>query len=184
LVGGLEIKSGSGFTAKNWKENSLPDHYYLQTQHYMAVTGLPYFFVPALIDKTLLWRYVPRDEEIIAIIKPRVNEFWTENILKKVPPAPIGSEIDTNVLRSMYPEEMKDKFLDLSKMADKRLRYKEVMEEIKTLEQEKDAIKQEFMAAMGDAEVAFVGDKKVTWKTICKNEYMVKASSSRQMRIG
>jgi hypothetical protein len=40
------------------------------------------------------------------------------------------------------------------------------------------------MAAMGDAEIAFVGDKKVTWKVVKKKEYVVKASESRQMRIG
>jgi putative phage-type endonuclease len=184
LVGGLEIKTGSGFTAKNWKENSLPDNYFLQTQHYMAVTGLPYFFVVALIDKTLLWRYVPRDEEIIAIIKARVNQFWTENILAKNPPAPIGSDVDTSVLKSLYPQELRDKSLDLSHMADKRLRYKEIAEEMGNLETEKDAIRQEFMALMKDAEIAFVGDKKVTWKLQEKREYTVKASSTRVMRIG
>ena len=184
LVGGMEIKTGSGFTMKSWKENSLPDHYFLQTQHYMAVTGLPYFFVVALIDKTLLWRYVPRDEEIIAIIKARVNQFWTENILAKNPPAPIGSDVDTSVLKSLYPQELRDKSLDLSHMADKRLRYKEIAEEMGNLETEKDTIKQEFMALMKDAEIAFVGDKKVTWKLQEKREYTVKASSTRVMRIG
>lgn len=184
LVGGLEIKTGSGFTAKNWKENSLPDNYFLQTQHYMAVTGLPYFFVVALIDKTLLWRYVPRDEEIIAIIKARVNQFWTENVLAKNPPAPIGSDVDTDVLKSLYPQELKDKSLDLSHMANKRLRYKEIAEEMGNLKTEQDVIKQEFMALMKDAEIAFVGDKKVTWKVQEKREYTVKASSTRVMRIG
>jgi putative phage-type endonuclease len=183
-VGGLEIKTGSGFTAKNWKENTLPDNYFLQTQHYMAVTGLPYFFVVALIDKHLLWRYVPRDEEIISIIKERVHEFWTENILKKIPPAPIGSEVDTGILKTMYPQELKDKALNLDHMADKRIHYKELSEEIKGLQKEQDTIKQEFMSIMGDAEVAFVGDKKVTWKVQNKKEYTVKASCTRVLRIG
>jgi putative phage-type endonuclease len=184
LVGGLEIKTGSGFTAKNWKENSLPDNYFLQTQHYMAVTGLPYFFVVALIDKTLLWRYVPRDEEIIAIIKARVNQFWTENILAKIPPAPIGSDVDTDVLKSLYPQELKDKLLDLSHMANKRLRYKEIAEEIGKLKTEQDAIRQEFMAVMKDAEIAFVGDKTVKWATVNRKGYIVEPTSFRQLRIG
>jgi putative phage-type endonuclease len=184
LVGGMEIKTGSGFTMKNWKENSLPDGYFLQTQHYMAVTGLPYFFVVALIDKTLLWRFVPRDDEIIAIIKARVNQFWTENVLAKDPPAPIGSGVDTDVLKSLYPQELKDKSLDLSHMAGKRIRYKEIAEEIDNLKTEQDTIKQEFMVLMKDAEIAFVGDKKVTWKLQERKEYTVKASSTRVMRIG
>ncbi|HEX2925045.1 MAG TPA: YqaJ viral recombinase family protein [Ruminiclostridium sp.] len=183
-VGGLEIKTGSGFTAKNWKENSLPDHYFLQTQHYMAVTGLPYFFIVALIDKHLLWRYIPRDEEIIAIIKDRVSDFWTENILKKVPPAPIGSEIDTGILKSMYPQEFKDKVLNLDHMADKRIRFKELAEEIKGLQKEQDTIKQEFMSTMGDAEVAFVGDKKVSWKMQAGSTYTVTRQPQRVLRIG
>jgi putative phage-type endonuclease len=184
LIGGMEIKTGTGFTAKNWKENSLPDNYFLQTQHYMKVTGLPYFFVVALIDKSLLWRYVPRDGEIIAIIRDRVNQFWTENILKKIPPAPIGSDIDTDVLKLLYSQEEQGKFLDLSSMADKRIRYKSIAEEMKILKTEQDTIKQEFMAAMKDAEIAFVGDKKVSWKMQAGSTYTVTRQPQRVMRIG
>lgn len=184
LVGGLEIKSGSGFTAKNWKENSLPDNYFLQTQDYMGVTGLPYFFVVALIDKTLLWRYVPRDEEIIAIIKDRVNQFWTKNVLVKIPPAPIGSDVDTDVLKSLYPQELKDKYLDLSDMEPDRLRHKQILEEMGVLKTEDDAIKQRFMAKMQDSETAFVGNKTVKWTTVNRKGYTVEPTSFRQLRIG
>ncbi len=184
LVGGMEIKTGSGFTMKNWKENSLPDSYLLQTMAYMAVTGLPYFLVVALIDKTLLWRYVPRDEEIIAIIRGRVNQFWTENVLARVPPAPIGSDVDTDVLKSLYPQELKDKALDLSHMEDKRLRYKELAEEMGGLKTEQDTIRQKFMAAMGDAEIAFCGDKKISWKMQAGSTYQVVRQPQRVMRIG
>jgi putative phage-type endonuclease len=183
-VGGMEIKTGSGFTARNWKNNTLPDGYFLQTQHYMSVTGLPYFFVVALIDKTMLWRFVPRDEDLISLIIEVEKRFWNENVLAKVPPAPIGKEIDSEVLKGLYPQEFRDKALDLSNMADKRIRYKEIAEEIKTLQTEQSAIKQEFMAAMKDSEIAFVEDKKVTWKTQNKAEYTVQASSTRVMRIG
>jgi predicted phage-related endonuclease len=131
-----------------------------------------------------LWRYVPRDEDIISIIKARVHQFWTENILPKVPPAPIGSDTDTNILKFLYPRELRDKALDLSNMADKRLRYKQIAEEMSILKDEQEAIKQEFMAQMKDAELAWVGDKKVTWKTQERKEYTVKASSLRVMRIG
>ncbi|OPX46352.1 YqaJ-like viral recombinase domain protein [Ruminiclostridium hungatei] len=184
LTGILEIKTGSGFTAKNWKENSLPDNYFLQTQSYLGITGLSYAFVVALIDKHLLWRYIPRDDEIITIIKERVHEFWTENILKKVPPAPIGSDIDTGILKSMYPQELKDKALNLDHMADKRIRYKQLAEEIKNLQKEQDTIKQEFMSVLGDAEVGFCGDKKVSWKMQAGSTYTVTRQPQRILRIG
>jgi putative phage-type endonuclease len=182
-IGGLEIKTGSGFTLKNWKDGSLPDGYFLQTQHYMAVTGLAYFFVVALIDKTLLWRYIPRDDEIISIIIEAEREFWHENILNKIPPAPIGVASDTEALKTLYPEALKDKALDLSDMKDKRIRYKEIAEEIKILQKEQDTIKQEFMAAMGDAEIAFVEDKKVTWKMQAGSTYTVTRKPQRVLKI-
>lgn len=184
LTGILEIKTGSGFTARNWKENSLPDNYFLQTQSYMAVTGLSYAFVVALIDKHLLWRYVPRDEEIISIVKDRVHEFWTENILKKIAPAPIGNEIDSGILKSMFPQELKDKALNLDYMADKRIRYKQLVEEIKGLQKEQDTIKQEFMSVMGDAEIGFCGDKKISWKMQAGSTYTVTRQPQRVLRIG
>ena len=184
LTGGLEIKTVSGFTAKNWKSNALPDGYFLQTQHYMAVTGLPYFWVVALIDKKMVWRYVPRDEEIISIIIEKEKQFWENHVLAKIPPAPIGMDADADSLKMLYPEEIKEKSLDLSNMAEKRLRYKEITEEIKLLQKEQNAIKQEFMAALGDAEIAFVGDKKVTWKTQAGCTYQVKREPTRILRIG
>jgi putative phage-type endonuclease len=184
VVGGIEIKTGSGFTAKNWKDNSLPDNYFLQTQHYMAVTGLSFFFVVALIDKTLLWRYVPRDEEIIKVIIEAESKFWNENVLAKNPPPPIGSDVDTAVLKAMYPQEWDAEPIDLNHMEDKRLRFKQIGEEIKILENEKETIKQEFMSAMKDKEIAYIGDKKITWKLQNKKEFVVKASSTRVMRIG
>jgi len=184
LIGGLEIKTGSGFTMKNWKDGMLPDGYFLQTQHYMAVTGLPYFFVYALIDKALLRRYVPRDEEIIAIIKAGENKFWTENILAKVAPEPIGAGIDTEILKSLYPTETKDKFLDLSDMEDDRLRHKQILEEMSFLKTEDDALKQRFMARMQDSEIAFIGNKTVKWATVNRKGYTVESTSFRQLRIG
>ena len=198
LTGIMEIKTGSGFTAKNWKDNSLPDNYFLQTQSYMAVTGLSYAFVVALIDKTLLWRYVPRDEEIIAIIKARVNQFWTENVLAKIPPAPIGSDVDTDVLKGLYPigdaessinldeliEKNPENKVEYCKIAESRFQYKSLAEEKKNIESEMAAHKQNIMAFMGNKEYLFTGGKKVSWKMQAGSTYQVVRQPQRVMRIG
>jgi putative phage-type endonuclease len=196
LLGGMEIKTGSGFTARNWNENSLPDNYFLQTQHYMAVTGLSYFFVVALIDKTLLWRYVPRDEEIIAIIKTRANEFWTENVLKKIPPAPIGTDADKEALESLYPVGDPESTININELEQSpeekekcgnirnlRTEYKELAEVKKNTESRMDTIKQLMMAFMGNKENLFIDGKKVTYKEMGQAERVMPAWKKRVIRI-
>jgi putative phage-type endonuclease len=196
VTGGLEIKTGSGFTMKNWKENSLPDHYFLQTQHYMKVTGLPYFFVAALIDKTLLWRFVPRDEDIITIIKQRVNEFWSENVLKKIPPAPIGVNADKGILESLYPigdtestinlnelEKNPDRLEECKKIRDMQRGYKEDAEIKKAAEARMELAKQIMAAFMGTKENLFIDSKKVTYKEMGQAEKVIPAWRKRVLRI-
>ena len=43
--------------------------------------------------------------------------------------------------------------------------------------------KQRIMAEMKDAEVALIGDKKVTWKIVERKGFVVEPSSSRQFRV-
>ncbi|HRU42809.1 MAG TPA: hypothetical protein P5021_12550, partial [Candidatus Diapherotrites archaeon] len=144
---------------------------------------LSYAMIVALVGKELVWRFVFRDEEIINKLIETGRKFWTDYVEKKIPPAPMGMAADTTALYVLYPTETPEKMLDLSHMADKRLRYKEIAEEIKILQAEQEKIKQDFMAEMKDAELAFVGEHKITWKVVKRKEYVVKASESRQLRI-
>ena len=179
----LEIKTASESQWKQWENDSIPDDYYCQILWYMTVTGLSYAMIVALVGKELVWRFVFRDEEIINKLIETGRKFWTDYVEKKIPPAPMGMAADTTALYVLYPTETPEKMLDLSHMADKRLRYKEIAEEIKILQAEQEKIKQDFMAEMKDAELAFVGEHKITWKVVKRKEYVVKASESRQLRI-
>ena len=46
---GLECKTTSAFKYKDWEGDNVPDSYYVQCQHYMMVTGLPRWYIAALI---------------------------------------------------------------------------------------------------------------------------------------
>ena len=46
---GLECKTANGFAAKLWEGDEVPDAYYVQCQHYMAVTGAERWYIAALI---------------------------------------------------------------------------------------------------------------------------------------
>lgn len=179
----LEIKTASEAQWKQWKDDGIPDDYFCQITHYMAVTGLSYAMIVALVGKELVWRFVFRDEDICKAITEAARQFWTEYVEKRIPPAPRGSTADAAALYALYPNETPEKTLDLSHMADKRVRHLEIKEEMEKLKAEDDLIKQQIQAEMKDAEVAYIGEHKVTWKVVRKKEYVVKASESRQLRI-
>ena len=72
----FEAKTASAYKAKEW-ENSIPEEYLLQIQHYMAVTGYSGAYVAALIGgNTFRWRFVERDEALIAVMIHLEAEFW------------------------------------------------------------------------------------------------------------
>lgn len=94
-----DVKTVSPFAAGDWGEegtDDIPISYCLQFMFGLMVTGRPSCLVAVLIGADDLRVYeVKRDEELIAEIRRRVVQFWTDNVLAKVPPPPqtIG---DTN----------------------------------------------------------------------------------------
>ena len=180
---GLELKATSEFNRANWIDDELPSFYYVQIQWYMGVTGIETFYVGYLIgNRKFDAKEIPRNDEVIEEMFRQAKDFWYDHVLAKIPPAPIGLGSDTDTLKKLYPEE-DGQAIELHEYQDKRDKYKELMKQKTEVEKEIEAIKQQFMAAMGDAELAMVGDRKVTWKTVSRKGFTVKPSSSRQLRI-
>jgi len=88
----LDVKTVSPFAASEWGEeqtDEIPLTYCLQFHHGMMVTGRPACLVAVLIGADDLRTYeVKRDDELIAEIRKREIQFWTEHVQKKVPPPP------------------------------------------------------------------------------------------------
>ncbi|MFA7180828.1 MAG: YqaJ viral recombinase family protein [Bacteroidales bacterium] len=180
---GLELKTTNEFARSLWQDDELPSYYYVQTQWYMAVTGIEIFYIGYLIgNRKFDAKEIPRNDEVIQEMLGQAKDFWHDHVLAKAPPAPIGLSSDTDTLKKLYPEE-DGQVVELHEYQDKRDKYKELMKQKAELEKEIEAIKQQFMAAMGESEVAMVGDRKVTWKTVSRKGFTVKPSSSRQLRI-
>lgn len=98
--GVYEGKTTSPWQRKEWAENRVPDHALLQTEHYLAVTGLPYAYIAVLIGgQRLEWRRVERDEELIAQIVKIESEFWAR-VVNLDPPAP--TEADSQFLGEVW----------------------------------------------------------------------------------
>ncbi|MGL5580510.1 MAG: lambda-exonuclease family protein [Cetobacterium sp.] len=87
LTEGLEIKTACVNDFSEWR-NKIPDTYYCQIMHYMAVTGLKKFTLFALIElrnfnsttpkRQLIEHTIVRSEKDIELIEKRVEEFWNK----------------------------------------------------------------------------------------------------------
>lgn len=72
----FEAKTASAYKAGEW-EDSIPDEYMIQIQHYMAVTGYQGAYIAVLIGgNAFRWKFVERDEELIAMLISLEEDFW------------------------------------------------------------------------------------------------------------
>ncbi|AWZ48345.1 endonuclease [Clostridiaceae bacterium 14S0207] len=145
---GIEIKTASEFLKKMWQGEEIPDEYYCQCQWYMGITGLKYFLIIYLLGKEVKWKVIPRCEADIEALFQIGKDFWNNNILKKVPPVPVGLECET---RDILHQQALDNELEASISENKLAKYKEVDAQIKDLEKEKEQLKQLIYLDLGDS---------------------------------
>ena len=160
----LECKTTNSFAKKSW-EDGIPDYYTLQVHHYISVMDLDRAYLAVLIGNECFRYYtIERDEEIIKNLIAISEDFWKNYVEKQIEPPPDGSNEYTERLAKRY--DAIDNTIDLSSQdnRDKIARLATINDLEKELNQEKEQIKQELMLQMQDNEIAFVDDKKITWK--------------------
>ena len=88
----LECKTTAGWNSSEWEEDNLPDAYYIQIQHYLAVSGYDKAYIACLIGgNKFIWKEIPRNEEEIEVLIRAEEEFWQKNVVEKVMPEADGS---------------------------------------------------------------------------------------------
>lgn len=138
--------------------DEIPDYYILQTQTQCLVSGLDVVHVPALIGGRGRRMYrVERSDKICAAILERVTLFWTENVLKDMPPDSIPS-LDVIRMRKREPGKV------ISLPAADVTYWQECETRRKEAEKAADFAKAAVLAAMQDAEIgeSEAGSVKVT----------------------
>ena len=170
-LGGHEIKTsrtGEGFT-----KDEIPDSYYCQVQHYMAVTGLPWFILTVFIfDRYEGNHYViPRNEEFIERLIGRETDFWENNVLADVAPSPTGNESELELVKSLPIAEE----VELDGECERWLDEKEALDaQIKELQARSDAIKERILMRMSAAGGGERAEKSTAmcggWKITCSTQ--------------
>ena len=160
-LGGLEIKSVGAYAAKDWADENVPDSYFAQVQHYIAVTGLDYFIIFALIGQKLIHRIVVRNNDFIELMIEKERNFWDEYVFKNVMPQPIGIDAEDDILDQLCGNT--DAIIDAPEVEQDIKCYLMVSKSIKTLEEKKKQIQNSIKARMGEANKLIAGEHSVKW---------------------
>ena len=163
---GFEAKTASAYKVGEW-EDTIPDEYQLQVQHYMAVTGYKGFYIAVLIGgNTFRWRFVERDEELIAMLIELERNFWN-HVQDMTPPALDGSDASAKFLADRFPDSIPTSQINLPEMAAALLQqYDAAIQQMEVLAEQKQKAENLLKEMLGSNEIGTIGDRVITWKSI------------------
>lgn len=171
---GLECKTASEYLKDEWVEGEkIPDQYFIQCQHYMAVTGRSKWYIAVLIGgNKFRWDVIERDEDIIRYLIEIESEFW-QRVIEKRPPEVDGSEASINLLNLLYPaESVIDDAAELPDEVDSLIdKLESVNAEIKKYEAQKAEIENKIKAMLGEYEHGYTNDYTVKWSVVNANRF-------------
>ncbi|MHC1722921.1 MAG: YqaJ viral recombinase family protein [Aminipila sp.] len=162
----FEAKTASAFKHAEWNVE-IPEEYYLQVQHYMAVTGYKGAYIAALIGgNQFVWKFIERDDEVISLLIRLEGAFWNYVKTKQVPPID-GSKASTEILAKIYPRAVQDKEVELGEEGLVYIeQYLEAQEQEKKIKEIKDLVGNKLKEMLGDSEIGIAGERKVVWSNI------------------
>ena len=173
-LGGHEIKTtqrGDGFS-----EHEIPDSYFAQVQHYMAVLDLPWFILSAYcIDRHEFHHYViQRDDAFISRLIEAEKDFWENFIEKGIMPAPSGIDAESDAINELFTGSATTLILD-SEAESMSAEYLLINSQMKDLEKRKaqlsERLKLKIIAQQKDGEnkaQAIAGSYKISFSKSVK----------------
>ena len=162
----FEAKTASAYKAGEW-EDTIPDEYQLQIQHYLAVTGYAGAYIAVLIGgNTFRWKFVERDEELISMLIDLETDFW-KHVQDGTSPPLDASDASAKFLAQRFPNSTPKSQITLpDTAADLLVQYDEACAELEAVTRRKQEAENLLKEMMGENEVGTAGGHIVTWKSV------------------
>ena len=166
--GVLEIKTTSEWNKKEWDGDHVPNHYNIQVQHYMAVTGYKWAIIVVLIggNKLRHW-YIERDDEIIEFLIQKEKEFM-DMVESGTPPQIGGSQAESLYINSNWAEALDDEISVPQAIEDMALEYQEIERQKKELDKRAKEIKNQILLEAKDIKTLKGRQVKIIMPTVRK----------------
>ena len=146
-------------------EQVVADSYYLQCQHYMMATGCEKWYIACLIGGNhFVYKEIPRNEDDITSLYAAEKAFWTVNVKGGIMPEVDGSDSCTAALRERFPGGSAEEVTLPDAAAAILDSLDQLKETKKDIEEQIKKAQNEICVMLGDCEVGYVGERKVTWK--------------------
>lgn len=163
---GLEIKTAGVSQYRKWKDDEIPDAYYCQCLHYMAVTGAAYWYIAVLLGgNEAKWKRIERNEEDIQHLIMAETDFW-KLVEARTPPPVDGSDSCAAALSAQYKGGDPNYSIILPPDVDGVIASleddKAIMDALKKQITEKE---NRLKALLGNAEEGATDHYRVLWKT-------------------
>lgn len=163
---GLEIKTAGVRQYRKWKDDEIPDAYYCQCLHYMAVTGAAYWYIAVLLGgNEAKWKRIERNEEDIQHLIMAETGFW-KLVEARTPPPVDGSDSCAAALSAQYKGGDSNYSIILPPDIDGVIASleddKAIMDALKKQITEKE---NRLKALLGNAEEGATDHYRVLWKT-------------------
>lgn len=161
---GLECKTMSSFATYDFEQGEVPENYFCQCQHYMAVMGYDRMYLCILVfQRGVFTVTIERDQAFIDGLVAAECEFWNNHIVPHAMPAPDGSDVTENALNTMWQSNGKETVIeDLDDICSK---ISEIKAHKDMLDEQEKVLKNRLRESFGEYEKA-EGDKyKVSYKT-------------------
>lgn len=165
----LEVKTASAFAASDgieWGEagtDQVPQHYWLQVQHYLGIAGLGWADLAVLFGGQQFRTYtIHADTALHNDLFEQASAWWQRHVVADCPPDPTT---ETEARLAWISHRAGKSVIITSEVAQavEDLRY--VKSQIKSLEEEEQLLRDLICPAFGDAEVlTHAGQKLATWK--------------------
>ena len=162
----FEAKTASAYRAGEW-EDTIPDEYMCQIQHYMGVTGYKGAFIAVLIGgNTFRWKFVERDEELISMLIELEADFWN-HVQNCTPPSLDGSDASVRFLNERFPNSKPKSQITLpDTAADLLVQYDEACKQLEVVTEQKQKAENLLKEMLGENEIGTSGDRVISWKSV------------------
>lgn len=162
---GLECKTCNGFAAKEWEDDEVPAAYYVQCQHYMMVTGCDRWYIAVLIGgNRFVWKEIPRNDAEIDLLLEAEVDFWNKVTTGSMPEVD-GSESCKDALAAEFRGGVTEPLTLPKDAASIVERIQELDSAKKQMLEDLEHHKNQLRKMLGDYELGYAGDYKVSWKT-------------------
>lgn len=144
----LEIKCTSPYNKSDFANGEVPPRYLVQCYHYMAICDVERCYLAVLVYGRDFYHFtIERNESEITALMNAEEDFWRDHVQAQVPPAPDGSESAMEVLDNKY---FVDDVALMPDADDLFERLEQVSEVIRDYDKQKEALKQQIIARMGN----------------------------------